>query len=264
MRSPLAVAALLVVTSSPALADTAPPKKAAAGLAAIDISAIKDKLIVLGDGKKHFVAVVPFGESVSEHLFYGDGKSFYKQRVASGGASGTESFDRIFWDPRVATPYKRSVSFRDNKYTVQCGERIVEFKPLSERDTKATIAAATFFPPLWTHRAYALARDEEGNHYYVDKLREPEDNKVFRLYVGPKGAMKLQKMTNVISDSEGDMFATKSGQLRLILGKNESTWVEGKAKTRLLLVPVEDNGAMIYSELGPYLGERLGTPCDDF
>ena len=28
-------------------------------------------------------------------------------------------------------------------------------------------------------------------------------------------------------------------------------------------VPIEDNAAMIYNELGPYTGERLGTPCDD-
>ena len=70
-------------------------------------------------------------------------------------------------------------------------------------------------------------------------------------------------MTNVVSDSEGDIFSTKTGSLRLILNKNESTWIEGKKQRKLVLVPVEDNARMIYTELGVYTGERLGTPCDD-
>jgi len=39
--------------------------------------------------------------------------------------------------------------------------------------------------------------------------------------------------------------------------------VHGKARTRLLAVPIEENWALIYNELGVYLGERRGTPCDD-
>ena len=37
-----------------------------------------------------------------------------------------------------------------------------------------------------------------------------------------------------------------------------------KSKLKLTKVPVEDNAAMIYGELGVYTGELLGTPCDDF
>jgi hypothetical protein len=70
------------------------------------------------------------------------------------------------------------------------------------------------------------------------------------------------KMTNVVSDSEGDIFATRTGELRLVLDKNESYWVKGKARTALKLLPLEDNVRLIYSELGVYAGEPLGTPCD--
>ncbi len=258
MRKPLALA--LILAAAPAAAGENAPKSDSN---AVDVAPFKDKLVVVTDGKKHFVAVVPFGDDVFGQLFYGDGKTFYQQRVAGGGASGNESFDRVYWDPRIGPAYKRAFGFKDKKYSVQCGERITDMKPLSDDEQKAMIGAAAFRKPRWTHRAYALARDEAGSYYYVDKLREPEDNKAFRLFVGPKGRMKQQKMINVVSDSEGDMFATKTGQLRLILNKNESLWVKGKEKTKLLLVPVEDNGAMIYSELGPYIGERLGTPCDD-
>ena len=33
--------------------------------------------------------------------------------------------------------------------------------------------------------------------------------------------------------------------------------------TSVTPVPVEDNAVMIYSDLGVYAGENLGTPCDD-
>ena len=95
-------------------------------------------------------------------------------------------------------------------------------------------------------------------------MREPEDTKNFRLCAGIKGAMKLQKMTNVVSDSEGDIFSTKTGSLRLVLDKHETIWVQSEKKTKLVFLdPVEDNHVMIYTDLGVYTGEPLGTPCDD-
>ena len=86
----------------------------------------------------------------------------------------------------------------------------------------------------------------------------------YRLFVGPKGNLAQAKMTNVVSDSEGDIFATKTGSLRLILDRRESSWIENDKPKPLRLVPVEDNLSMIYNDLGIYSGERLGTPCDDF
>ncbi len=75
--------------------------------------------------------------------------------------------------------------------------------------------------------------------------------------------MKLQKMTDVASDSEGEIFATKTGSLRLVLDKKQSSWLMGEKATSLTLIPVEQNYQMIYNDLGVYTGERLGTPCDD-
>lgn len=247
---------LALLDPLPALAD------AAVNTEAVDVSSVKDKLKVLTDGHKHYVVIIPFGD-VYEHFYYGDGKTFYQQRVIGGGSSGTESFDRVFWDPRINAGYQRSIGFRDNKYSLQCDKRITALTPVADGEAAKILSAAKFMKPRWKFRAYALARDEEGNYYYVDRVREPEEAKSFRLYVGPKGSLKLMKMTNVVSDSEGDMFATKTGQLRLILGKQESTWVHAGAHKKLLLVPVEDNAAMIYSELGVYTGQPLGTPCDD-
>ena len=230
--------------------------------APIDVSEVKDKLALLTDGKQHFVAVVPFGD-FSSHLYYGDGKRFYAQRVGSGGSEGDVAWDRTFWEPRVDALWKAGVGLRKGKYSVQCGDRSTEFKLVDAADQAKIVAAASFFAPPWKHRAYALARDNKGTYYFVDRLREPENNRSFRLFSGPRGNMKLLKMTNVVSDSQGDIFTTKKGELRLVLDRKHSVWFAGKAETELVSLPLEDNRIMIYTDLGVYAGQRLGTPCDD-
>jgi hypothetical protein len=226
-----------------------------------DISAVKDKLKILTDGKGHYVAVVPFGPS--EHLYYGDGRSFFAQRVFGSSSSGTESFDFTFWEPRVKARYQASFEFREGKFQVQCEERKTVLTPLADGENRAVLEQARFFGPRWSHRAHALARDERGTYYYVDRAREPEDSKSFRIFAGMKGSTKKLKMVNVVSDSEGEVFATRSGDLRLVLARNEATWVRGRKRTKLIPLPVEDNHVLIYTDLGVYTGQRLGTPCDD-
>jgi hypothetical protein len=229
---------------------------------AVDISDIKKDLVVLSDGKQHYIAVVPFGD-IYAHLYYGDGKRFHAQRVSGGGRSGDESWNRIFWETRVNEPWRGGINFQKGKHTVQCGERATEFKPLEADEQAKVLAAASFFKPLWSQRAYALARDNKGNYYYVDRLREPENNKTFRLFAGTRGNLKLLKMTNVVSDSQGDIFTTKKGELRLVLDRKKPSWFAGKAETELISLPLEENRIMIYTDLGVYTGQRLGTPCDD-
>jgi hypothetical protein len=232
------------------------------GAAALDLGDVKSKLVVLSDGNQHFVAVIPFGE-ISDHLYYGDGKRFYLQRVPSGGSEGNEAWSRTFWEPRVSALWKAGIQFKANKYTVQCGDRLTELKPLDAEEQSKLLAAASFFKSLWIHQAYSLARDNKGNYYYVDRLREPENNRSFRLYAGPRGNLKPLKMTNVVSDSQGDIFTTKKGELRLVLDRKKPSWFAGKAETELIGLPIEDNHVLIYTDLGVYAGQRLGTPCDD-
>jgi hypothetical protein len=248
-------ATLLLSMLSPALALADAPAQPA------EVSTVKDQIKLLTDGKKHYVAVVPFGPG--EHFYYGDGRQFFAQRVISRGSVGTESFDYTFWEPRVNAGYQASFEFRDGKYQVQCEERKTVLTPVPDPEAAALMAMATFFKPRWTHRAHALARDDRGTYYYVDRVREPEDSKTFRLFAGPKGATRELKMTNVVSDSEGEVFSTRTGELRLVLGKHEATWIKGKKRTSLIPVPVEDNHVLIYTDLGVYTGQRLGTPCDD-
>ena len=228
----------------------------------IDISAVRDKLVVVEDGQGHYMAVIPFGDSVWDHLYWSsDGKDFYQQRVFGGGSSGTESFDRSFWEPRSRNHRGASFGMHDASYKVWCGERATEMKPLDTDRARALLGSAKFHPPRWKYQAYALARDDTGTYYYVDRRRE-EGSMEFRLYSGPRGAMKPLKMVNVVSDSEGDIFSTRSGELRLVLDRKESAWVQKGKRQQLKSLPVEDNVPLIYSDLGVYSGQPLGTPCD--
>jgi hypothetical protein len=220
-----------------------------------------DKIKVLSDGKSHYVVIEPFGD-LFEGFFYGDGKDFWQQRVFGGGSSGNESFDKVYWEPRSHRGHA-SIDFRNNKYSIDCDARETELKPLEAAEANKILGVAKLHKPKWKRQAYALARDNTGKYYYVDRMREPEGNKMFRLFVGPKGGLKMQKMTNVVSDSAGDIFATKTGELRLVLNKGESLWQQNKKETKLISLPLDENHVLIYSELGIYTGERLGTPCDD-
>ena len=67
----------------------------------------------------------------------------------------------------------------------------------------------------------------------------------------------------MVSDSEGDIFSTKSGDLRLVLNRSESEWVVSGKSSKLLWVEPHRNLHMISADLGVYISERLGTPCDD-
>ena len=146
---------------------------------------------------------------------------------------------------------------------VRCVETTTQLSVVPADKAKAMVHAAKFGPSPQKHLPYALARDDRGTYYYVDHGATQQTERSFRLFRGPSGNMQLQKMTNVVSDSEGDVFSTSTGSLRLILGRNESSWVETEKPRKLVLVPWEKNLRVIYTELGVYTGQRLGTPCDD-
>jgi len=220
---------------------------------------------VLSDGEGHYVVTRPNNKKPA-HLFYGDGKTFYSQRVRSAGADPSRGMlSRSFWAPRASKQRFRSwaeLELREKVWKVTCGKREKVFAQMPGADASKILDTATFLKPKWKRTAYALARDEHGNYYYVDRLRNEYGGKGFRMFTGQRGNLKQKKMTNIVSDSEGDIFATRKGDLRMILDKNEAAWVRGKKRTKLTYVPTNANVYMIYAELGVYV-ERLGTPCDD-
>lgn len=252
--------------AAPAAAAPEAPKEPAADPAdVIDVSKV-ERLLVFTDGKGHYV-VTPKTKQNETLLFYGDGKTFYNQRVFGSGGSydekdGWSDVSYSFWEPRVDAGWKGSFGWKDGKVHMQCDTKQTELKVVPPDEAKKIIAEGKFYKPKWKRRAYALARDREGTYFYVDNLREPANAKAFKLYSGKKGEMKPLPLTNIVSDQEGDIFSTKIGDLRLVLDKSESSWtVKGKTN-KLVHLDLEGNARVIYSELGVY-SSSLGTPCDD-
>jgi len=264
---PVAIAVTLLFGAGAALAQTAeaPPlkkKKKKVDDDAEDVAAVKKSLIVLTDGEGGYLVVDPsWGDQ--HWLFFGDGKTFWRLRVGSAGADGTQgTWDMRFWSPRVAGQADITAKV-GGKYVLSCGAHDRDLKKLPDGEAAKMIADGLFKKPFWRRQAQFLARDDTGTYYYVDRLRDEHGGKGHRIFVGPKGALKEMPMTNIVSDSVGEIYSTKKGELRFIVSQNAAQWVRGAVKTELTIVPVEDNVKMIYGDLGVYEG-TLGTPCDEF
>jgi hypothetical protein len=230
----------------------------------VDISASRARMTVIGN-EQGLIALVPFpdGDADRDALFWSadGGKTFHKMWRRGFGRSGNERYDVGFWEPRFVDGWMKTLGWREGGWFVQCGERTVRVKELERDRADDLLDGAKFLDRRFQRSPYALARDDRGVYYYIDRITGTE-KQGFRLFVGPKGALKLTKLVNVVSDTEGDVFATKTGELRLVLSKNEAVWIKGKARTDLVSVVVEDNLPMIFTELGVYAGQPLGSPCD--
>jgi hypothetical protein len=226
--------------------------------------------------------VAPHERQISQ-LYYGDGKKFVRVPLPPWVLSGENFFEPRFF-AKTKNPSFRGLDMRlyatvdydaeKKSCSVSCGERKTDLAIVDADAKKGLLAKASFAPTPQTRAPHRLARDNTGRYFYVDKGNTPETEKSFRLYVGPKGAMKLQKMTNAVADTEGEIFATKSGSLRYVTDRQKPpTWIQGKKKLTLTIVPIEsvdeksgepiNNYQLIYNELGVYLGQKLGNPCDD-
>ncbi|ACY15830.1 hypothetical protein [Haliangium ochraceum] len=205
-------------------------------------------------------------------MYYGDGKSFHHVETPSMLGSGW-FFEPRFYNERHNENFRgydlRSYSYvkvddEENTCSVTCGTRTTELPLMPADKVAGFVSDMKVEPAPMPRRPYALARDQKGIYYFVDRSTEPGRERDFQLYVGPLGSLKPQAMKNVVSDSEGEIFSSKAGDLRFVLGRNEALWIAKRRERKLLKVPVEDNYKMIYNNLGVYFGVSLGTPCDDF
>jgi hypothetical protein len=231
----------------------------------IDIKPMIDKLLVFRDETGMYV-VIPDGGPLDEatvSVFYGDAKTMYQQRVVGFGVHDNR-FEWNLWSPRVRHMTTASVWVQDSKMKIEClaDHRGKDLVQLPADQAKAVLQKATFMPPLWTHQAHTLARDEDGVYYYVDQLRAEYGGNGYRVFIGQKGAMKEQAMTNVVSDSAGEIFATKSGELKIVTNDDgKAYWKKGTKKLDLIKLEPVANRYLIYRELGIY--GALGVVCDD-
>jgi hypothetical protein len=259
MRKPVSALALACALVGVAHADK--PK-------AIEIKPVIDKLDAYRDDLGN-VYVVPKPDAFTfdeaqQWVFYGDGKSLYQQRIIGASQEGSRAYEFNLWAPRSKFP-TAGLGNRDGKMVLTCGrgkDMVRTLKQLNADEARTLFQHATFLPPLWQRQAHLLARDDDAIYYFIDELREEYGGNGLRVFVGAKGAMKELPMTNTASDSAGEIYATKSGQLKIIKGKDDKAWwIKGGKKTELALLEPPENRYLIYRELGIY--GPLGAVCDD-
>jgi hypothetical protein len=259
---------IAAVAAGGAVARAEPPKKKTAA-DEVDIQAVKSRLVFVHDGHGHYMAVVPFDDDAP--VFYGDGKTFYLQRVFGYSHDQSEGRESLtYWAP-TSLPHGGELMLEKGRWTVRCSDHMTPMVTLDETESSKLLARASFKKWLWKRQAAALGRDDDGVYYYVDRIRDdrpaseswndPHPPTGFRLFVGRKGKLREQTVTDTTIDSKGVVLISKSGNLVVDDSNKRLVWTRSKKREELVYLPLDENGLLIYRDLGLY--GRVGTPCDD-
>lgn len=231
----------------------------------VDIKAMKSKATVLTDAQGG-TYVVFRGDDAK--VFYGpNSKTVYEQTIV-GSSSDGDSWEYDTWAPRIVDePHLGSLGKKkDGTYEKACRDQDqAGLTELSGEKAKAILDHSAFVTSGVVRVPHLLARDDSGVYYYVDRIAKIYGGKGYRVFVGKKGAMKQMPLTDVASDSAGEVFSTKSGDLRLVRQsektKEAMTWVKGEKRSELVFLDTSTNSAVIFKDLGLYT--FLGTYCDN-
>ncbi len=160
-----------------------------------------------------------------------------------------------------------SIVVGKSPWIVRCGRSKHEFTELSHSERDAFLSKVRLDDDyLFDREPFVLARDERGVYYYVDRVMDEKGGKDYRVYIGRKGATRKTLLKDVVDDSEGLIFETSGGKLRLRIDQNNSQvqhvfWSKRKKRTELTILNPKENGELIFRELGVYDGVALGTVC---
>jgi hypothetical protein len=259
------VAALLAVSTAAAAdvgKDTDPKPTP------VDIKPLRDKLLVFQDKTGGtYVVYTAIDGTGDATVFYGTGKSLYKQ-IITGRSRNGDAWSISTWTPRLAELRHGAVSRKtDGTFEKWCdGKDDAVLTELTGDKAKAVLDKYTFLSPALVRRPHLFARDDTGVYYYVDRLAKDLGGKGYRVFVGKKGGMKQLALVDVASDSAGEVFSTKTGDLRLVRtatgdAKPSTKWVKGEKRTELIPLDLDVNSPLIFTELGIY--KFTGTLCDN-
>ncbi|WP_428261537.1 hypothetical protein [Haliangium sp.] len=231
--------------------------------------AIARTQVCADEERAHYIVMGP-SNSELEGMHYGDGETFFQVRTP-------QTMPDWFFEPRFYNERNndafRGLNLRvfshvdydedENTCSLTCGSRETQLQVLEPAEVADLVRGMKVEPHPAPRLPHALARDRRGIYYLVDRSTEPGRERDFKLYVGRMGNLQPQAMKNVVSDSEGEIFSSKAGDLRFVFDREEALWITGRRRLALRKVPIEDNWQMIYNRLGVYFGNKLGTPCDD-
>ncbi len=205
--------------------------------------------------------------NAQNRAWYGTGKQLYEQIVIGKSRNG-DAWTIDTYAPRLAETRPASIMKReDGSFMKWCdGKDDAILTQLAGDKAKSVIDKYSFLSPALVRNPHMFARDDSGIYYYVDHLDKAHGGKGYRVFVGKKGAMKQMALTDVASDSAGQVFSTKTGDLRLVKTTDGETkpstkWVKGEKKTDLIPLDLDVNSPVIFTELGIY--KFTGTLCDN-
>lgn len=231
---------------------------------AVDTKPIRDELLVLQDAGGGTYVVRP---GKDPRAFYGTAKVLHEQVVIGRSANG-DAWSITVWAPRIAELRPGSIDRKaDGTFQKHCdGKDDPVLSQLTGDKARAILDKAQFLSTAMVRRPHLLGRDDSGVYYYVDVIAKQYGGKGYRVFVGKKGAMKELPLTDVASDSAGEVFATKSGDLRLVGGPAGSTgakvtWIRGEKRSELIGLDLDVNSRLIFRDLGVY--KFTGTICDN-
>lgn len=212
--------------------------------------------VVLEDDKKRIVIFNPDESFSNSKVLLGNEKVVHRLRAAYRTLAT--------WDPHGKSGVA-DFSRNAKGWFVQCRKKKIDFHPVSKQRRASILKNAERKAPRWKREEFSLARDNRGIYYYVDKLGPAYGGKNFRVFKGPRGQLTETQLVDIVDDSDGMIFATKRGKLRLVIGSDrmqEALWIEGKTRHRLVVLPLMENTELIYTGLGIYDSEIMGTICE--
>jgi TolB-like protein len=230
--------------------------------------ALGGKLQLFTDGKGGYVAAQKT-DALHGPVFWGDATRLYALSRLGGGSSGGETWSFNFWDPRTNGGQAGSVEHGEAKTSYWCKDKEFVLTPVPEGQAKVFFSKAKLLAGRWRRSIVALARDDEGSYFLVDRPGEQRDSTDLRLYVGPKGKLGAVAVTGVDRDGDADFLQTAQGRLKLPHASEEdkdkpkAEWIVSGNKRQLTLLNTWTSAPLIYGALGAYdRPVELGTPCD--
>jgi hypothetical protein len=219
-----------------------------------------------------------------QNIYFGSAKKLY--RVRTYNTSSRRGVFYIIADPRRRVS-KLTVDQKQGPM-FHCDQTLTKLRILDGEATRRFLAKATLRDALWRHEPHLLARTALGKYFYVDRHRNSsrpgtsrrkptklENLRGFRLWRGRRGRMKRVRLKDVVVDAAGQVFLAKRGSLhvKVRLGRfnrlsiQNVRWLNARSKTytpliRVPIVGVKASWVLIYRDLGPYAGLKLGLPCD--
>ena len=184
MRTPIPTAALLSLLALPGLsrADTTP-------LAPIDAKAL-GKTYVCTDGKSHYIGLVP-DEVRQYQMYYGDGKHMTIVTHDPSQAVGGLDFQDARFPAPGSNPDFRGIDWRNyssvafdktaGTCSVTCGTKKTPLTVMPRDQGQQLMSSATLEASPRTREPYALARDEHGVYYFVDRGIAADQRQSYRV-----------------------------------------------------------------------------------